>query len=127
MKYSQWIGILAAVALYVACFFPWAYYPDLKTSFTGFYSEGNMYGRPGRFYFVTCIIAIIFFAQDKVWAKRANLLVCALIVAYSVRIFFLFVSCYRGICPERQAGIYVVLFAPIVMLVMAFLPRMNKI
>jgi cytochrome c oxidase subunit IV len=127
MKYSQWIGILATVILCVACFFPWTYYPDLNAYFTGFYSEGNMYGRPGKFFFVMGAIAIVFFAVNKIWAKRANLLICALIVAYAVRIFFLFVSCYRGICPERQAAVYIVLLAPVIMLVMAFLPRMNKI
>lgn len=86
-----------------------------------------MYGRPGRFFFALGAVAILFFALNKIWAKRANLLVCAFIVAYAVRIFFLFVACYRGICPVRQPGIYIVLIAPAVMLLMAFLPRMKKI
>lgn len=127
MKYSQWIGILATLALCIACFFPWAYYPDINEHFTGFYTHENMYGRPGRFFLVMGAIAIILFALNKVWAKRANLLACALILAYAIRIFFLFVSCYRGICPEREAGMYIVLLAPVVMIVMAFLPRMKQI
>ena len=127
MKYSQWIGILATLALCIACYFPWTYYPDINTYFTGFFTHQNMYGRPGRFFLVLGAIAILFFAINKVWAKRANLLVTGLVVAYAVRIFFLFVACYRGICPVRQPAIYVVLFAPVVMLIMAFLPRMKKI
>ena len=123
MKYSQWIGILATLALCIACYFPWTYYPDLDKYFTGFYSHDNMYGRPGRAFMVLGAIAIFFFAMNRVWAKRANLLVCALIAAYAVRIFFLFVSCYRGICPERQPAIYIILLAPVIMTVMAFLPK----
>jgi hypothetical protein len=127
MKYSQWIGILATLALCIACFFPWTYYPDLNDYFTGFYSHQNMYGRPGRFFLVLGAVAIILFALNKIWAKRANLLVCALILAYAIRIFFLFVSCYRGICPGREFAMYVILLAPVVMLVMAFLPRMKQV
>lgn len=127
MKYSQWIGILAAVALGVICFFPWTYYPDLKTYFTGFYSHENMYGKPYKLFMVLGGIAILFFALNKIWAKRANLLVCAFMVAYSIRIFFVFTACYKGICPEKQFGIYVVILAPFIMLLMAFLPRMKKI
>jgi len=127
MKYSQWIGILATLALCIACFFPWTYYPDINEYFTGFYSHQNMYGRPGRFFLVMGAIAIIFFAINKIWAKRANLLACALILAYALRIFILFISCYRGICPGREAGIYIILLAPVVMIVMAFLPRMKQV
>ncbi len=126
MKYSQWIGLGATLALCIACFFPWTFYPDLNTYFTGFFSYGNIYGRPGKFFLVMGGIAIIFFALNKIWAKRANLLVCALIMAYALRIFFVYTSCYRGICPHKEVGIYIVLIAPIIMLVMAFLPRTIK-
>jgi hypothetical protein len=125
MKYSQWIGILAALGLGIVCYFPWTWYPDLNTYFTGFYSHENMYGKPYKAFWALGGLAILFFAINRVWAKRVNLLICAFLVAYAVRIFFVYTACYKGICPEKQFGIWVVIFAPITMLVMAFLPKMN--
>lgn len=126
MKYSQWIGILAALALCIACFQNWTYHPDLKTYFTGFFSEQNMYGRPGKLIVGLSVIATVMFLLNKVWAKRANWLICAVLAAYSLKTYLLFTSCYRGICPVKQPAIYVVLIAPAVMLVMAFLPKLNR-
>ena len=50
MKYSQYIGVAAAIILVGACFLPWAFYPDLNKDFTGFFSEQNNYGRPGKLF-----------------------------------------------------------------------------
>jgi hypothetical protein len=127
MKYSQWIGILAVIALCIACFFPLAYYPDLNKYFTGFFSEQNMYGRPGKLFMILGAVAILFFALNKLWAKRANWLVCAIIAAYAVKNFILFTACYRGICPVKQPAVYIMLIAPIIMLIAAFLPKVNNI
>lgn len=123
MKYSQWIGILAAIALGVAAFQRWTFYPDLKDYFTGFYSESNLYGKPGKLMLILAGIAIIMFAVNRVWAKRVNWLVCGILAAYALKTYILFTTCYRGICPVKQPAIFVMLLAPVVMLVMAFLPR----
>ena len=125
MKYSQWIGIIAALALCAASFYNWTYHPDLKTYFTGFYSEQNMYGKPGKLIVGLSVIAIIMFLLKKVWAKRVNWIICALLGAYSLKTYILFTSCYRGICPEKQPAIYVILIAPAVMLLMTFLPELS--
>lgn len=125
MKYSQLLGVLAALALAVACFMPWTYYPDLKTHFTGFFSEQNIYGKPGKFIVAMSVIALVFFALDKVWAKRVNWLVCGLLAAFAFRTYTVYTSCYAGICPVKQPAVYVVLIAPIIMLIVAFMPRLN--
>ena len=123
MKYSQWIGIAAVFLMVGACFMPWAYYPDLQKNFTGFFSEGNHYGRPGKFLMILGGIAIICFLIPKVWAKRLNLLVSAIIIAYAVKSFVLFTSCYNsGICPEKLAGIWIMLGSAAIVLLMALLP-----
>lgn len=127
MKYSQYIGVIAAIILVVSCFMPWAYYPDLQKEFTGFFSEQNHYGRPGIFFSGVAIIASALFLIPKVWAKRWNLLFGAITVAYAVKSFVLFSSCYNTICPERRIGIWVMLFASIVLLVMTFLPDLKVI
>ena len=123
MKYSNYIGVGAAVLLIIACFLPWAYYPDIDKTFTGFFSEKNVYGKPGKFLGALAILAIVFFLAPKVWAKRANLLLSALLIAFSVKTFILFASCYHGTCPEKRIGIFLMLIAPAIVAIAAILPR----
>ena len=123
MKYSNYLGVAAAVLLILACFAPWAYYPDIDKTFTGFFSEGNVYGRPGRFLSVLAIIAIFLFLAPRVWAKRANILLAALILAFCIKSWVLFTACYRGICPEKKAGIFLLLIAAALLTIAAILPR----
>jgi len=122
MKNSQWIGIAAALVLLAACFMPWAYFPDLGESFTGFFSEQNRYGRPGKVLIVLCSVMIIFFLVPRVWAKRANIFAGAVTFAWCVKSFILYSACYRGICPDRKAGLFIVLAASVVTLVAALFP-----
>jgi hypothetical protein len=128
MKYSQWIGILAALVLIGSCFLPWTYHPDLNKHFTGFFSENNVYGRPGKVFMVLCAAAIVFYAVPRVWAKRWNLLITAITTAFALKSFIMFSGCYRGVCPDKQAGIWIMMMAAVAMLVMACLPdvKLNK-
>lgn len=125
MKYSQWIGIGAAVALIITCFLPWTWHPDLQKYFTGFYSEQNVYGKPGKFFIGVVIFNIIFFAIPRLWAKRWNLLISAIIVAFAIRTFIVYTGCYGSICPEKKAGIWLMLGSAILILVMSVLPDMS--
>lgn len=125
MKYSQWIGIAAAVILVIAGFLPWTYYPDLNKNFTGFFTERNMYGKPGSVFVVTSIIAIVFYAIQRIWAKRWNMFICAFALAYAIKSFIMYSGCYRGICPDKLAGLWIMLLAAIVMMVMALFPDMK--
>lgn len=127
MKYSQWVGIAAAVILVVSCFLPWTFHPDLNKEFTGFFSENNNYGKPGKVFIGLAAIAVIFFLIPRVWAKRWNLLVGALVVAFAIKSFIVFSGCYRGICPSKLAGLWIMLLSAIVVLVMTLLPDMKVI
>ena len=126
MKYSQWVGILAALALCAATFYNWTWHPDLKKYFTGFFSEQNIYGKPGKLIIVLCVIAIAMFLLKRVWAKRVNWIICAILAAYALKTYILFTSCYGGICPEKQPAIYVMVLAPVIMLIMTFLPDFSR-
>lgn len=127
MKHSQWIGIVALAALICSCFLPWAYYPDLNKTFTGFFSENNIYGKPGKVFIALASLGIVFFLVKRVWAKRLNFFVCAVIVAYAFRTFIIFSGCYRGICPEKKGGIWVMLVAALLSLAMAMAPDIKFI
>jgi len=122
MKYSQWIGIAAALLLIGTCYLPWAYFPDLQKEFTGFFSENNAYGRPGKVFMFFCSIAIVLFLIPRIWAKRANILLVALNFAFSVKTYILYTACYRGICPDKRPGIFLVVAASVLMVVAAVLP-----
>jgi hypothetical protein len=122
MKYSQWIGIAATLLLIGACFLPWAYFPDLDKSFTGFFSEQNRYGRPGKVIIVLGAVMIFFFLLPRVWAKRSNIFVAAVTFAWGIKSYILYTACYRGICPDKKAGIFLVLASSVVVLAAALLP-----
>lgn len=125
MKFSQWIGVIACLALIVSGFTNWTWYPDLHKYFTGFVSENNNYGKPGKLFTGLALIAITLFLIPKIWAKRWNVLVCVIIVAYAVKTFILFTSCYQGVCPEKQPGIWVMLVSTGVIFLCSLLPDMK--
>ena len=119
------MGIAACIALVISCFLPWVYYADLDQHFTGFYSYKNEYGKPGKLMFVLGIIAFLLMLLPKLWAKRINLFITALGVGYAVKTYILFTSCYNNYCPEKLAGIYLMLAAALLMLMAAVFPEMK--
>ncbi|WEK33592.1 MAG: hypothetical protein P0Y53_13960 [Candidatus Pseudobacter hemicellulosilyticus] len=125
MKYSQWIGIAAAITLIVACFLPWTWHPDVQKTFNGFFSEQNVYGKPGKMLISFSSIAIVFFLIPKIWAKRWNLLVTALLLAFAIRCFIIYSGCYNGICPTKLAGIWLMLACAVLTLAMSLFPDMK--
>ena len=130
-KILHWAGLTACVLLIISCFMPWAYFADphivneSERTFTGFYSYGNNYGRPGKLLVMIGIVVMILMLLPKIWAKRTNLFVCALAVGYAVKTYILFVSCYNAYCPEKRAGIFIMLTATIVMLIASVFPKLQ--
>ena len=125
MKFSQWIGIVAAIVLILSGFMNWTWYPDIHKYFTGFESENNIYGRPGKIFIYFSSVAILFFAIPRVWAKRWNVLVCTIIVAFAVKTFILYTACYRGVCPVKQPGIWMMIACAAIILLCALLPDLK--
>jgi hypothetical protein len=105
LKYASATGIFAGLFLIFFCFLPWAYYPDLHQNFTGFYSEQNQYGKPGKTFIFLSVISILFFLIPRIWAKRANQVVSVLIFAYALKSYFMYAACYIGICPVIKIGL----------------------
>ena len=61
----------------------------------------------------------------RVWAKRANLFICALTLAYAIKTFILFSSCYNNYCPEKLFGLYLMVICTAIMLVASGFPDMK--
>ncbi|HEY2349105.1 MAG TPA: hypothetical protein VGH64_08825 [Puia sp.] len=123
MKSATYFGIAAALLLIISCFIPWAYYPDLQQNFTGFYSKGNNYGKPGKVFILLSIISIAFFIIPALWAKRANQFTAVLIFSYALKTYVLFAACYLGICPRIKIGLYGILVFSLIVLVCSLLSK----
>jgi len=123
MRYSAWIGLLAVVAVVIACCSTWIYIPSVNLTIGGLFASGPQnFGKPGLMNIVFSTAAAIFFLLPKVWAKRSNIFVCAFNFAWAVRNYILLSRCYMGDCPVKQTGLYALVTAAAVMLLMAFLP-----
>ncbi|MEO7264778.1 MAG: hypothetical protein ABIW38_07690 [Ferruginibacter sp.] len=122
MKYSKWIGIITALILIIACFMPWTYHADVNKTFTGFFSEQDMYGKPGKFLVIFSVLSMLLLLINKVWAKRVHIILAAIILSYTFKTYVLFTSCYNAYCPEKKPGIYLVLIASIIILIVALFP-----
>jgi hypothetical protein len=65
---------------------------------------------------------IVFHFLPKLWAKRVNLLIVALNIAWAIRNYFIISMCREGECPEKQIGLWLVLLASVLMLIAALFP-----
>lgn len=122
LKIIKFAGLIACVLLIVACFLPWTYHADINKTFTGFFSEQNMYGKPGKFLTFFAVVSAILILLPKIWAKRTNIFFAALSFGYAIKTYILFTSCYNAYCPDKKAGIYLMMACSIVILVAAILP-----
>ncbi len=125
MKYYKIIGLLACALLIVSCFLPWAYYADLNKTFNGFFSEGNNYGKPGKFFVFFAVVSIALIYLNKIWAKRLHLFLSALNIGYLIKTYVLFTSCYNTYCPEKRAGIYLLIISSVLIMIISISPDLK--
>jgi hypothetical protein len=125
MKYSQVIGIISALAIIAICYMPWVYISSIHFTVTGLHAEETSFGKPGLLNIVFAGLAIIFFSIQKIWAKRTNVFIVTINFAWAFRNFLLVSTCQSGDCPEKKAGIYLLLIVSLIMLLMSFLPRIK--
>ena len=122
LQIIKWAGLTACVVLIIACFLPWTYHADIDKTFTGLFSEKNIYGKPGKFLIIYAVLSAAFILLQKIWAKRVHLFLAALTLGYAVKTYILFTSCYNAYCPDKKIGIYLMMVCCIVILVAAIFP-----
>ncbi|MBC7867115.1 MAG: hypothetical protein H7X88_06250 [Gloeobacteraceae cyanobacterium ES-bin-316] len=125
MKYSKWIGVSACVVLIIACFIPWTYHADIEKNFTGFFSQNDAYGRPGKYLTIFAGLSIILMLRQRVWAQRVLLFVTGIMLAYAIKTYILYTSCYNAYCPEKKAGIFLVLGLSLVIFAISLFPDIS--
>jgi hypothetical protein len=121
----KWIGIFATIALVIACFYPWVFIESENVSVTGLSAAIMKLGKPAYFHFLLAAFYIFFHFTPRIWAKRCNLLVAALNLAWAVRNFFLVTACAAGECPQKKWALYVVLVSSLFMMLAALFPKIK--
>ncbi len=130
-KILYWLGRICCILLIVACFMPWAYYNDLSISaeaqktFTGFYSYQNYYGKPGKFLSIFAALSLFLKIMPKIWAKRVDLFVCAIAMAYGLKSFFEYKGVYGSVVPVLQPGLFLMLGTLFIMMAAAIFPDLR--
>jgi hypothetical protein len=124
MKWIKWISILAAIALIAACFFPWVIIESKNIIVSGVNVSGLKYGHYGYFLIPLAIIFILLQLINRIWAKRLNVAIGALIFTISFACMFIF-RCEYGECPVKQIALYILLASAIIVLVGSLLPDMK--
>lgn len=114
-------GALACVALIITCFIPWVHYNSVNLTFNGVnviaFDTGNYYGKAG--YPIIILTGLIFLLMfvNRIWAKRLNLFLTALLVAYTIRTYIIFTSALFVNEVDKKAGIYLVVLLPLIIMV----------
>jgi len=104
---------------------PWTFIASKNITVTGFSAEGTSFGKPGYLNVILSFVCLIFFIIPKIWAKRTNVFIAAINLAWAFRNYLLLSSCLLGECPEKKAGLYLLLLASVIMQAMALLPKIN--
>lgn len=125
MRFLKYLGLTSAILLLISCTQPWVTIESHNIIVTGFHSTGTNFGQPGWFHVFMTVIFVALTLIDRVWAKRANLLVTALNIGWAVRNYFIISGCEGGDCPVRKIWFYLVMLSSLLMLVSALFPDMK--
>lgn len=125
MKYSQLIGIIAALALIGICYLPWVVIERTQLTVTGMDAAGTNFGKPGWMNIILTTISVLLFAIPRVWAKRTNFFLTMLNLAWSIRNYVVVSACLMGECPVKQPALYLLIVLSLLMMVMSALPRLK--
>ena len=127
MKYSQLLGCIAVILLAGICYLPWSFIAERNILVTGMSAPGTVYGKPGLMHLVLGVPLILFFFIPKIWAKRTNVFIAAINLAWSIRNYILLSTCYMGECPQRKVGLFLAILLCAFILAMSFLPDLKTL
>ncbi len=129
-KLLHYFSLIICIILIAVCFMPWVHYNSINETFNGFnvkkFATGVYYGRAGLIitYFVFAIITLTIL--PFIAAKRANMFVCALLVAYTLRTYVIFTgSIFEGEV-VKLAGIYLIVLLSFVLVVCSVFPYLKE-
>lgn len=77
---------------------------------------------PGIMNVFMSVISLVLFIIPRIWAKRANLFFAGFNLAWAFRNMILVSTCHGGECPEKHAGLYLLMVASSIQMLMAVFP-----
>lgn len=128
MKYSQTIGIAAALLVIGICFLPWVEVPSLHLVLNGIHGKVNnelTFGEQWKAHSFFCVLMIAFFLIPTIWAKRSNIFFAMLHLGWSIKNYILFSMCRSGECPEIKPALYLLLVLAVIIQLMTLLPKLE--
>ncbi len=125
MKYTKWVGLATYILIVVVCFLPWTYHADINKYFNGFFSQNDVYGKPGKFFIIFSSVCVIMLFVNKLWAKFTHIFFAGIILAYALKTYHLFTSSYNAYSPEKLFGIYALLILSFLSFLVALFPDMK--
>ena len=120
MKYSKYLGAFSVILLVVSCFIPWYRLEWKDVTITGM--DAVQFGKPAYWHFVFAAFYLVFNFIPRIWAKQWNVFFAAINCAWTARNLFALAICSGGECPQRQAGIWLLLVSSLLMLFASFFP-----
>ena len=126
MQWMKWFSVVAAIALIASCFMTWVIVPGKEIFISGIDASGTSFGKPGYLNLVLGALFIVLTLVPRLWAKRVNIFVATINLAWTVRNYLLLSRCEAGECPEKQTALYIFLIAGIAMFAGALLTSPGK-
>ena len=123
MRLKLIFSLLAVALVVISCFLPWMTIESKNITITGMDTKGTLYGKPAYFHFFWLGLYLVFLLINKVWSKRAVVVMAAFNIAWAARNFLLIPACQMGECPVRRVGLYLLIFAAVLMFVTILLPE----
>ena len=129
-KILHYTALLACIALVAVCFIPWIHNNVTNQTFTGFnvkrFASGTTLGRAGIPISILATLSFLLTALPYTAAKRTNMFICALLVAYSIRTYVVFTGALFEGEIVKLAGIYLVNVLSIFLVVCSVFPYLKK-
>ena len=133
MKYKKnlhYLAIISTIAIIITCFIPWVHYNNIDVTFNGYnvkrFATGVYYGRAGIIITILASISLVFTLMQSVVAKRVNMFLCALLVAYTLRTYVIFTGSLFDGEVTKLAGIYLIVFLSFVMVFCSIFPSLKE-
>ena len=129
-KNLHYLAIIASLAIIATCFIPWVHYNNIDVTFTGYnvkrFATGVYYGRAGIIITILAAMSLLFTLMQSVVAKRVNMFLCALLVAYTLRTYVIFTGSLFDGEVTKLFGIYLIVLLSFVMLICSVFPYLKK-
>ena len=129
-KILHYLAIVATLAIIATCFIPWVHYNNIDVTFNGYnvkkFATGVYYGRAGIIITIFAAISLLFTLLPSIVAKRVNMFLCALLVAYTLRTYVIFTGSLFDGEVTKLAGIYLIVFLSFVMVICSVFPYLKK-